>query len=397
LDALEKFLGININWWQADTITSRLTILLTKLGILLTITILFFWIINPDKLYGKIETIRKCNFKKFSGMLDFKQRLKISGKYHRDFDPISFVNFTCDHNTQSSKWNSLSQKDQWEILARALQYCKNHSGTFFLTKKFSLFCSKLNLKPIPTLKLFKRIVTTILKISILAIVIFVLYFLFSDQFNDDGCNIYINKIHNISQEKVVPIIYSYITDHFQKVQQYCLSHSPLNNISEVDKLLIKFVGLINTTLPTKPIEPISLTFVELLKRFCVGILVMPILIIFIILEFIFISWKEIITAEISKQLLKSSTKFQKIRILNFLAENYEDHRLIMKSLEIKDVSQRNQMLIEGGTRYIHEKLFKDFEYLEIDQDLQKLFWQYYLSKYKKDHPELVQEIMDSFN
>jgi tRNA A37 N6-isopentenylltransferase MiaA len=69
----------------------------------------------------------------------------------------------------------------------------------------------------------------------------------------------------------------------------------------------------------------------------------------------------------------------------------------MKSLEIKDASQRNQMLIEGGTRYIYKKLFKDFEYLEIDQDLQKLFWQYYLSKYKKDHPELVQEIMDSFN
>ena len=111
----------------------------------------------------------------------------------------------------------------------------------------------------------------------------------------------------------------------------------------------------------------------------------------------FISWKEIITAEISKQLLKSSTKFQKIRILKFFAENYRDYRLIMKSLEIKDASQRNQMLIEGGTRYIYKKLFKDFEYLEIDQDLQKLFWQYYLSKYKKDHPELVQEIMDSFN
>ncbi|MCZ8240808.1 MAG: NACHT domain-containing protein [Microcystis sp. LE19-131.1A] len=400
LDALEKFLGININWWQADTITSRLTILLTKLGILLTITILFFWIINPDKLYGKIETIRNSNFKKFSGMLDFKQRLKISGKYHRDFDPISFVNFTCNHNTQSSKWNSLSQKDQWEILARALQYCKNHSGTFFLTKKFSLFCSKLNWEPISTLKLFKRIVITIFKSSILALIIFVLYFLFSDQSNYDGCNFYINRTYNISRAEVVPIIYnyiSYITDQLQKLQQYCLSNPHLKNISEIDKLLIKFVGLINSTLPTKPIEPISLTVLELLKRLLIGVLLMIFMIIFYTLMIMFISWKEIITAEISKQLLKSSTKFQKIRILKFFAENYRDYRLIMKSLEIKDASQRNQMLIEGGTRYIYKKLFKDFEYLEIDQDLQKLFWQYYLSKYKKDHPELVQEIMDSFN
>jgi len=390
LDALEKFLGININWWQADTITSRLTILLTKLGILLTITILFFWIINPDKLYGKIETIRNSNFKKFSGMLVGRE---LSYDRFDLFNITKFENLCLDLINDDQMWLSINTnfknkvlvniisdvKDYGEFLDRLLMILSTNKNSQN-SKLFSLFnhlkfLERYNLDPTIIYIFLRKIGIFSFFIFIFLLTFSVVYVLTSDLFYDAGCNFYLN--HDYSNLDITGL------------KQRCTALIADNyySASIVDKILLKSTGLIDYygSIYHKNQYQFSLSSMKgiLNTIYLIIIYILTIFSGFFIILFFMDMIPTLSFAKLSKKLFNKLNKLQKIRVIELLADYayYGD----------------SDKGIEGKIKYIHEKLFKDFEYLEIDQNLQKLFWQYYLSKYKKDHPELVQEIMDSFN
>ncbi|GCE60818.1 NACHT domain-containing protein [Microcystis aeruginosa] len=390
LDALEKFLGININWWQADTITSRLTILLTKLGILLTITILFFWIINPDRLYGKIKKIRNSNFKKFSGMLVGRE---LSYDRFDLFNITKFENLCLDLINDDQMWLSINTnfknkvlvniisdvKDYGEFLDRLLMILSTNKNSQN-SKLFSLFnhlkfLERYNLDPTIIYIFLRKIGIFSFFIFIFLLTFSVVYVLTSDLFYDAGCNFYLN--HDYSNLDITGL------------KQRCTALIADNyySASIVDKILLKSTGLIDYygSIYHKNQYQFSLSSMKgiLNTIYLIIIYILTIFSGFFIILFFMDMIPTLSFAKLSKKLFNKLNKLQKIRVIELLADYayYGD----------------SDKGIEGKIKYIHEKLFKDFEYLEIDQNLQKLFWQYYLSKYKKDHPELVQEIMDSFN
>ena len=399
LDALEKSLGINIYWWQADTITSQLTILLTKLGILLHTTILFFWIINPDRLYGKIKKIRKSNFKNFSGMLDLKSRNRLVGRqlHYLTFDLFNKTKLEClclDLINDDQMWLSINTNFKIKVVANVISDLKDYGNlldrllTILSTNKnsqnskiFSLFnhlkfLELYNLDPTTIYRFLRKIGIFSFFISIFILTFSLVNFLTSDLSYDTGCNFYLN--------------HDYLNLDITGLKQRCtaLIADNYHSASIADKILLKSTGLSHIIVDYyvniyKNRYHFSLSMKGVLNTIFFTVYLFAITFFPFFIPLFMEMIPQLSFAKLSKNLFNKLNKLQKIREIELLTD-YPYYGDSDKGLK-------------GKIKYIYENLFKDIEYLEIDQDLQKLFWQYYLSKYKKDHPELVQEIMDSFN